>query len=78
MHLGIRTSTPSKVACEDAPDPVPVESPIHQGEAPEHVQGDDSPQLDIDYAVSDAFQLRQVQSLCFTLYSIFFPNINLS
>ena len=78
MHLGIRTSTPSKVAREDAPDPVPVESPIYQGEAPEHVQEDDSPQMDIDYAVSDAFQLRQVQSLCFTLYSTFFPNINLS
>ena len=55
MHLGIRTSTPSKVAREDAPDPVPVESPIYQGEAPEHVQEDDSPQMDIDYAVSDAF-----------------------
>ena len=77
MHLGIRTSTPSKVAREDAPDPAPAESPIYQGEAPEHVQDDDSSQMDIDYAVSDAFQLRQVQSLCFIIYSIFFPNINL-
>ena len=77
MHLGIRTSTPSKVAREDAPDLVPVESSIYQGEAPEHVRDDDSPQMDIDYAVFDAFHLRQVQSLCFTIYLIFVPIINL-
>ena len=58
MLLVIRTSIPLKIACDDALAHV-VSLISHQGQPPEHIQDDVSPQMDIGYGVFYAsIQLR--------------------